>query len=216
MNTKSHSTSLWPVVLGALLAVGWSAAAEPPQAVGPSETIAFAAYASGEGRVRAAVGSAIADTVKSDDLLPLQIAISVWGEGPELRFTLDSFALMDAAGNVYRVADPKAVAERLGVFTKAQNYLRQRPMPIGAIIRDSAFVRSEFYNKGGTIWGGTYLSSGNHTQDVIFFPRPRAGLGGVLTLRVLTEGMSEPVEVRFEIPGQKKKKKDKKHDQDEP
>jgi hypothetical protein len=39
-------------------------------------------------------------------------------------------------------------------------------------------------------------------QDVVYFPRPPAGLGGVLTLAVAVEG-GDPIEVRFVVdPGE--------------
>jgi len=175
---------------------------------GPSETISYAAYAAGEGRVRVAVGSAIANVIKNDDFLPLEFAIGVTGDGPELRFTYDAFTLMDSAGHAYRVADPKKLAEQRKFLGSAQNYLRSRPMPIATLARGNMPVISRFYNKDGTLWGGTFLSNANYTQDILFFPRPME-LEGVLTFVVKTEGMDNAVSVRFEVPGKKKKKKDK-------
>jgi len=66
--------------------------------------------------------------------------------------------------------------------------------------------------KGEGVYGA-HLDRYNFLSDIIYFANVGdEALGGVLTLRVQTQGMKQPTEVRFEIPGKHKKHKHKKQD----
>jgi hypothetical protein len=51
----------------------------------------------------------------------------------------------------------------------------------------------------------SHLDRDTYLTDMLFFPNPSEGLGDVLTLQLLTPGMDEAVELRFEVPLKHKK-----------
>jgi hypothetical protein len=151
----------------------------------------------------AAVGSAVART-KHDELLPLQVAVGVRDFGGELRITYKSIVLIDPAGNEIPPANPEKVAQERKFLASAHRYAARRGMPVGAIIRRSSRpVRADFYNKDGHFFTGAHLANTTHFTDVFVFPKP-ADLDGVFTMRVMTEGMDAPLDIRFKIPHKKK------------
>jgi hypothetical protein len=142
----------------------------------------------------------------SEKFIGLQIAVGTATGGPELVFNYNNFAMLDASGKQFDPAKPIDAAEDSTYWRSVESLRKRRPLETGAYFGGYIFVGSNFYNKDGTIWGGTHLDNGNFFRDVIFFPKPD-DLSGVMTLAAFTEGMDEPVEVKFDIPKFNKKKK---------
>jgi hypothetical protein len=169
-----------------------------------SESLYTDSWGECRGEFCAAVGSAVARGAKSDDLMPLQIAVGVRDFGGELHLTYKSFVLVDPAGNEIPLANPEEVAKQRKFLSAAQRYAARRGMPVGAIIRRSSRpVLADYYNKDGHFFTGVHLSNSTHFTDVMVFPKP-AELDGIFRLRVMTEGMDAPLEIRFKIPHKKK------------
>jgi hypothetical protein len=64
-----------------------------------SEDLSYATYGESGDRVKVVVSSLAAKIEKPKQYLPLQIAIGLRGDGPEISFTYQSFQLIDGQGN---------------------------------------------------------------------------------------------------------------------
>ena len=164
-----------------------------------SEDISYATFGDRGKRVKIVVGSLPAQLKNSDDFIAFQLAVGTATGGPELVFNYNHFALLDASGKQFDPAKPMDVAADSGYWRSVESLRTRRPLETGAYFGGYLFVVSNFYNKDGVMWGGTHLDNGNFFRDVIFFPKPDDP-SGVLTLAVFTQGMDEPVEVKFDIP----------------
>ena len=78
--------------------------------------------------------------------------------------------------------------------------MRNLPIDVGQTIATRPRIASNFYPPTGDGMKITRveLSSFSWFRDVVYFPRPPAGLGGVMTLAVAVEG-GDPMEVRFVV-----------------
>ena len=170
-----------------------------------SEDISYATYGDRGERVKMVVGALPAQLRNSGEFTAFQIAVGTATGGPELVFNYNHFALLDASGKQIDPAKPGVVASDKKYWGSVENLGVSRPMTTGPYFGGYLPVGSNFYNKDGTIWGGTHLDNGMFFEDVVFFPKPD-DLSGVLTLACFTEGMDKPVEVKFMIPKLNKKK----------
>jgi hypothetical protein len=170
-----------------------------------SEDISYATYGDRGERVKMVVGALPAQLKSSDEFTSFQVAVGTATGGPELVFNYNHFALLDASGKQINPAKPGDVASDKTYWGGVENLRRRRPLTTGAYFGGYRPVGSNFYNKDGTIWGGTHLGNGMYLTDVVFFPKPD-DLSGVLTLACFAEGMDKPVEVKFMIPKLNKKK----------
>jgi hypothetical protein len=76
--------------------------------------------------------------------------------------------------------------------------MRSWPINVGMFIAEHPRMSSNFYppTGGGTRISRVELAPFSWFQDVVYFPRPPAGLGGVMTLTVAV-GNGDPVELKF-------------------
>lgn len=171
-----------------------------------SEHLAFATFKERVGRVEMIVGSLPAAIEEKEEFLPLQIAVGVFDKGPELTITLDSFTLFDADNQVYDMAMANQVDAGLQQYVKQIN--RNTPLQTGRDFQFSKLTQAGFYSPEGVTLESVHLDRETFMVDTIYFVHPKDGIEGVLTLRLLTEGMDKPVDVRFTVPLKHKKNRE--------
>jgi len=209
--SKSSFTALalvaaaaWAIVVG-LTPPAWAQSHGPPL----SKELAYGTYVEKVGRVEIVVGGYLAALDEARDYIPFQYAIGVWGKGPELTVTLQNFQFHDSDGNVYEAATPEQVSKD-GINQMIQAWTKQQPLNTGNHFDNSAVVMSNFYPTVSSAFTDVHLDRETYMRDVIYFPRPKAGLDGEVIFSFFTEGMEEgAVNVCFTLPEMKKKHKKK-------
>ena len=133
-----------------------------------------------------------------DAYVPVPIAIALMRNGASVAFTLESFTLADAQGNRVPAAGFSEVKNGYPKLDFDRSLMRTRPIAVGMTIEGRPRIASNFYppTGAGTRIPRVELAPFSWFSDVVYFPRPRAGLGGVMTLSVAVAG-SEPVELQF-------------------
>jgi hypothetical protein len=133
-----------------------------------------------------------------DAYVPVPVAIALMRNGPSVAFTPESFTLADAQGNRVPAAGFVEVTRAYPKLAFDRALVRTRPIALGTFITDRPRVAASFYppTDDGTRIPRVELAPFSWFDDVIYFPRPPAGLGGVMTLSVSIAG-GDPVEVRF-------------------
>jgi len=167
-----------------------------------SKGFAFATYKERLGPITILVGSYPAAFDRGDDLVPLQIAIGIRGEDSKLTITPESFTLIDPDGKSYPMASYSELVrhDRLMRFTERID--RAQPLVLGEQFANSTRIQSRFFPSLSeqTRISRVHLERTMYLRDLLYFKRPALGLDGVLTLRFQAQGMSEPIEVHFEVP----------------
>jgi hypothetical protein len=133
-----------------------------------------------------------------ESYVPVPVAIALMRNGPSIEFTPESFTLTDAEGNRVPAAGFAEVKDGYPKLAFDRSLMRTRPIEIGMTITDRPRIASNFYPPTGarTRIPRVELAPFSWFTDVIYFPRPRAGLGGVMTLSVAVTG-GEPIELKF-------------------
>jgi hypothetical protein len=126
------------------------------------------------------------------------VAIALMANGASLAFTLESFTLTDAQGNRVPAAGFSEVRNGYPKLSFDRDLMRSRPITIGMTITDRPRITSSFYppTAEGTKIARVELAPFSWFSDIVYFPRPRGGLGGVMTLSVAVAGR-DPVELKF-------------------
>ena len=185
--------------IAVLAAIAGSISARSPET---SRSLSFAVYKEARGPVTVLVGTFPAALDAEESYIPLQIAVGVRGKNASLTVTPESFTLLDADGKRYPMAGFEELwfEDRLLRFTPAVN--AAAPLVTGQQFANSVRLASSFFPVpgSGSRIERVHLERSSYFKDLIFFPRPDLGLDGVMTLRVQADGMTEPIEVRFEIP----------------
>jgi len=176
-----------------------------------SKSLSYATYKEVVDRVEVVVGSELAGVAEHRKYIPLQIAIGVFGAGPELEITPRRFLLIDAERNIMNAVPAGEIAREADLLMMAKQYTRTNRLKTGQNFALSQRIASNGDpSVGGAFYVVTYLDRGTYLEDLLFFPCPEAGLEGVLTLRLLTPGMESAVDVRFEVPQVHQKRRKKK------
>jgi hypothetical protein len=133
-----------------------------------------------------------------DAYVPVPVAIALTATGASVAFTLESFTLADAQGNRVPAAGFAEVRNGYPKLGFDRELVRSRPITVGTTITDRPRITSRFYppTGGGTRIARVELAPYSWFSDVLYFPRPPAGLGGVMTLSVAVAGR-EPVNLKF-------------------
>jgi len=133
-----------------------------------------------------------------DAYVPVPVAIALMRTGASVAFTLESFTLADAQGNRVPAAGFAEVKSGYPKLDFDRSLIRTRPIAVGMTIEDRPRIASNFYPPTGAGMRilRVELAPFSWFTDVVYFPRPRAGLGGVMTLSVAVAG-SEPVELQL-------------------
>ena len=105
---------------------------------------------------------------------------------------------MDARGNAVPAAGYQELTHGYEKIGFDRSLTRMRPIVVGSYVADLRPIAASFYPPpdSGTRIPRVELASFTWFTDTLYFPRPVAGLGGVLTLKVAIPG-ADPVEVRF-------------------
>jgi len=183
------------VIVSTVFITLWVATAAGP---GTSERYAFSTFREQAGRVSIFVDGYPASLRTTDAYIPIPIAIAVTKNGKAMEFLPESFTLVDAKGNAVPAAGYREVIggyEKLGFD---RSLIRMRPIVVGSYVADLRPIAASFYppSDSGTRTSRVELASFSWFADTFYFPRPPAGLGGVLTMRVAIPD-AEPMEVRF-------------------
>ena len=169
--------------------------ATPPKT---SERYAFSTFREQAGRVSVFVDGYPASLRTTDVYVPIPIAIAVMKNGKAIEFLPESFTLVDAKGNAVPAACYQELTRGYDKLGFDRSFTRMRPIVVGSYVADLRPIAASFYPPAdsGTRIPRVELASFTWFTDTIYFPRPPAGLGGVLTLKVTIPGV-DPVEVRF-------------------
>lgn len=168
-----------------------------------SEAFAFATYRVRAGAVTVLVDAYPAALHAEDAYIPLSVAVGYTDRGPGITVTAESFTLIDSTGMVHAAVP---YGEFIRNYSKREfdaELLRNRPLVAGQQFDTSIKLPARFYPTvatGGTRMERVELAPYTWFSTLIYFPRPRAGWDGVMTLRLSGGGVQPPVEVRFRIP----------------
>jgi len=126
------------------------------------------------------------------------VAVALMRNGPSVTFTTESFTLIDAQGNRVPAAGYNEVKNDHPRWLFDQSLMRVWPINVGMLIAERPRIASNFYSYAGgaTRIPRVELGPFSWFYDVIYFPRPPAGLDGVMTLSVAVTG-GDPVDVRL-------------------
>jgi len=180
----------------ALLAVPSSAGASPKT----SETYAYATFWEKRDDMTVLVDTLTPSFRDDQPFIPIPVAIGFQAYGEEYTFTRESFFLIDGSGTLYGAASYDEVVDGYPLLL-FDRFFARGPV-VAQEFQLSRRVPSDFYppkGNGGRI-DRVHLSAYSWFSDVIYFPRPQAGLDGVLTLRVSGGGVDPPIDVRVRIP----------------
>ena len=181
-------TSLLSIpVLAALLA-----APSTSQRTGPSTF-----YEEDRG-LRVFVDGHTASLAAKDAFVPVPVAVALLRNGPSVAFTLESFTLVDAAGNRVPAAGFAEVKNGYPKLDFDRALTRAWGIMPGGKIGNRPYIASNFYaaTDAGARTVRVELAPLSYFSDVVYFPRPPAGLGGVMTLSVAVAG-GDCIDVRL-------------------
>jgi hypothetical protein len=133
-----------------------------------------------------------------DAYVPVPIAIALMRNGASLAFTLESFTLTDAKGNRVPAAGFAEVKDGYPKLGFDRSLIRTHPLALGTTITEKPRIPSNFYppTDARTRISRVELAPFSWFTDVVYFPRPKAGLDGVMTLSVAVTG-GEPMELKL-------------------
>src|SRR5262245_8560622 len=135
-----------------------------------------------------------------DAFVPVPVAIALMRNGKSLAFTPESFILADAQGNRVPAAGFEEVRNGYPKLAFDRSLMRTWPINVGMTVADRPRISSNFYppTGGGTRISRVELAPFSWFNDVVYFPRPPAGLGGVMTLTVAL-ATGPPIDLSFPL-----------------
>ncbi len=166
-----------------------------------SEKLAPLTWREQFGRVTLVVDAFPASFEGKENYVPLRIAMAMTDKGAPLTIGPESFTLIDADGGSMPVASYPAFAKGYGRRVSDETLFSRYPMQLDARTVGLRRLESSFFPAPGreTRTGAVQLAPFTWFQDVLYFPRPVAGLDGLMTLRLTAKGLDSPIEVRFRI-----------------
>ena len=200
----------------------------PPQKT--SEEFSYCTYKETVGEFTVMVYSWLASWREAEGYFPVVVAVGrsgaprVKGETKDEKkaaeesviVELSNFTLTDSKGNIYSPASYEDITTKYKFLLDDKNMLAEEPMVITGAFPDAAPESLAFYPvDGGGRLQGDAAELDNYTafESSIYFPKPAAGYGGILTLTLRNPKIDAPINVNFKIPAEKeKKKKDKDKD----
>jgi hypothetical protein len=200
----------------------------PPQKT--SEEFSYCTYKATAGEYTILVYSWLAMWREAEPFFPVVVAVGrsgaprVKGETKEQKkvaeesviVDLSNFTLTDSKGNIYSPASYEDITTKYKFLLDDKNMLAEEPMVTTGAFPDIAPESLAFYPvDGGGRMRGTAAELDNYTgfESSIYFPKPAAGYGGIMTLTMTNAKIGAPISVNFKIPVEKeKKKKDKDKD----
>jgi len=194
----------------AVLVAGLAATATPGLAAAPSpsEGFAFSTYEQQADGITVLVDSFPASLHDRDGFIPLHVAIGVQGRHEPVTFTAESFTLIDRDGHSYPMASYQQIVRDYGEMTFDRSLVLSRPLLVGSRFVANQEISANFFPSVGLANDTVHLGSFTWFHDLLYFPRPEAGLGGVLQLRVTGKGIAQPIVVGFEVPLKMREERD--------
>jgi len=199
----------------------------PPQKT--SEEYSYCTYKETVGEFTVMVYSWLASWRETEGYFPVVVAMGRSGAPREKGETkeekkvaeesviieLNNFTLTDSKGNVYSPSSYEDITTKYKFLLDDKNMLAEEPMVTTGAFPDAAPENLAFY----PVDGGARLASNaaeldNYTafETSIYFPKPAAGYGGIMTLTVRNPLIDAPINVNFKIPAEKEKKHKKDKD----
>jgi hypothetical protein len=134
----------------------------------------------------------------NEGYVAVPVAVALMRNGGSVTFTTESFTLIDAQGNRVPAAGYYEVKNDHPRWLIDQSLMRAWPINVGMQIAERPRIASNFYSYagGGTRIPRVELGPFSWFYDVIYFPRPPAGLDGLMTLSVAVTG-ADPIDVKF-------------------
>lgn len=124
------------------------------------------------------------------------------GGGP-VEFGLENLTLIDAEGNSYPPVEFSELQKIYKEQMSDQNVMRERPVAYGNTLDNYMKISADFYPaarnmrlSGNTVELDTFTAY----HGFIYFPQPKAGLKGVMKMRLEGGDIKTPIEVKFKVP----------------
>ncbi len=169
-----------------------------------SEKYALTTYREKASNVTVLVDSFPASLHHGDEFVPVTVAVGL-SAGGNVTVTPESFQLFDRSGNVYPAVSYGEILESYDGLSFDAALVRRRPIVVGQQFAFSEQLSASFYPYIGTgpKVDRIHLAPYTWFETVVYFPRPFAGLGGVMALEVAGGGIESPIYVKFRVPGRK-------------
>jgi len=230
---EANVRDLWVgSMLSALLvtALAGAAPAAPAPAPEPKTSPEFSGYTYMEksGEYTVLVYSWLASYRRTEAFIPLVVAVGRVDEKHKkgetaaekkaaratVTFQLGDFKLTDSKGKSYAPATLEQIQKEYKFLLSDKDMLSEEPMSTGNLFNESGFMDAVFYpvDGGGRFaTGAIELETWSYLETTLYFPRPEAGLDGVMTLTLGSEAITPPIRVKFKLPEphEKKEKKEK-------
>ena len=191
---------LMVAMLGTWLVLAAGTAVADPKDT--SERYGAQTYRERVGGVTVLADTFLASRSEGSAYVPFAVAVGLALGTRGATITRESFTLIDADGNRVAAAGAMEIRDRYGRAGFDASLMRVQRMTVGQQFSGDIEVASRFY--GGTkelglVQDRVHLSPSTWFRDIVYFPRPPAGLEGILTLRIEGGGLETPVDVRFRV-----------------
>lgn len=126
-------------------------------------------------------GSYPASNGADDAYVPIPVAVALMRNGASVAFTPESFTLADAEGNRVPAAGFVEVKDGYSKLAFDRSLMRTWPINVGMTIASRPRIPSNFYppTGAGTRISRVELAPFSWFSDVVYFPRPPAGLASL-------------------------------------
>jgi hypothetical protein len=167
-----------------------------------SEKYALTTYRERVSNVTVLVDSFPASMHDGGAFVPVTVAVGLVAGG-NVTVTPESFQLFDRSGNVYPAVSYGEILESYDRLAFDATLARRRPIVVGQQFVLSDKLQASFYPNiaSGVRVDNIHLAPYTWFETVVYFPRPIAGLGGVMALEVAGGGIESPIYVKFRVPG---------------
>jgi hypothetical protein len=134
----------------------------------------------------------------ADGFVPVPVTVAVVKGGRPIALTPESFTLVDSQGHAVPAAAYGELLQGYGKMNFDRTMIRQRPLVLGSYYGNLLRVGGAFYPAPGkqTRVEKIEIPAYGYFSDILYFPMPAGGLGGVMTLEVKLPG-GLPLQVKF-------------------
>ncbi|HZM70858.1 MAG TPA: hypothetical protein VFB95_10890 [Candidatus Cryosericum sp.] len=149
------------------------------------------------------VGVDAARFIRQEAFVPLFVQVA---NKSKITFEIssESFILEDSVGRQYGTAAPEEVAAKYARLDIDRRVFQQNRSITTTYMSLYTYVRSDFYpsiTRRTLLIDHVSLPPRSFMEDILYFPIPETGLNGVpLRLLFQVKGLTEPIQVVFEVP----------------
>ena len=187
-----------------LLAVGCVGLQRNPNVVGTySEKLSPYNYREEGSIALMVVGVDAARFIRKEPFVPLFVQVA---NKSRITFEIspESFTLEDSVGRRYATAPPEEVAGKYPRLDLDRRLFQQNRSITLTYMSLFTYVRSDFFpsvTRRALLVDHVSLPPRAFMEDILYFPIPETGLNGVpLRLLFQVKGLTDPIEVVFEVP----------------